>query len=548
MRKFIRVAVIAAAAILLLLGGGNFFLHSWLNRQLPRILNGDPGREYDIRYTDFSVHWFTRTLSLKDITILPFHAGATADSAGIYAKIDGFVIRGFALGSLIWKKEIHTRLLQAAHPRITLRLKPGELNRDSLSSNIFLKTLLDRIRVNNIRVTDGFLTITDQQKKEPVLSAGPLDVRLRDVVADSATVASPFPFRYGSVEISGDSVVFHPDTLYIMRVPHLQLKNHMLELDSLQLASRYSRDVFQQKIGYQQDWYRLSAPRIRLRDISWGVARKQIYVHARSLFLENTVFLSYRDKRVPFRSVEKPMPGTALKRLPFLLTIDSLSVSGSRITYEEHPDAPRSSGAVVFDRLSCHAANISNDSVWLLKHPVCDVQAQSLLLGATPLKAHFRFRLSDPGDAFEVGATLGSLPMATLNRTLKPLADITASGRVQSLDLTIRGNDISAGSNMRLLYDSLTLDIFEKEGHKTNRLLSAVANLFIRKHNKPEDDQPQTATFRFTRYRDRSFFNYLWNSIKKGALTTLLNAQHSRFKREQLQDFMQRSEEKKKAS
>lgn len=549
-RKILKLLALLTGIVLLLLWGGNLLLHYWLNKQLPRILNGSENRHYDIRYGNFSINWMNRRLVINHITIRPYHATKDISqdtSTGVNARIDRFLIQDVSLRKLFLSREISTRLLRIQHPELELTVLPGEkLVKDSLQANIFLSDVLKRIRVNNIELQDASLRILDKRKKEPLLEFGPFELSLLNVVVDTATLASPFPFRYGGVELDGQTVVYRFSPFYTLQIPHLSLKNKTLQLDSVVLQPVYSKDDMQRQIRYQQDWYHLTVSRLGAQDVDWGFMAGRLFIRLKSLDIDTADFHIYRDKRKPFPPFKKkPLLGSFLRNLPFLLTVDSLKTSGTNITYEEHPDGPGPSGNVVFDRVSCRISHISNDTAVLQKYPVCEVEARSSFLGASPLHAHFRFFLDDLKDRFTVKASLGSLRTSTLNKVLSPLAGMTASGQIHQLDFTIEGDDISAGNTMRFLYDSLQLSVFEKETRQRSWLLSGVANLFLHHRNMPGDKGGQQITYRFTRYQNRSYFNYLWNCIKTGALNTLLNTKHSKFKKKQLKKFLQRAEEKK---
>ncbi len=75
---------------------------------------------------------------------------------------------------------------------------------------------------------------------------------------------------------------------------------------------------------------------------------------------------------------------------------------------------------------------------------------------------------------------------------------------------------------MRLNYDNFKVDILNADGKKKNKVLSALANLFIVKHsNRAEDGFRESNKEGIERDHTKSIFNYIWISIKSGLVSVL---------------------------
>lgn len=521
--------------------GLGYLGHRWLNKTLPDILNRSPERPYQIRYRDFSISLWTRRLAINGITVVP--APGRKDSAGIQAHADRFLLTGLSLRQLLLQKVLKADRLLIVRPVVGLAVNnPARQQGDTLRLNLFLRNVLDRIEVLHINLEDGTFSIRDFARNTAVFTMPHYALQLDGVMADSMTVASPFPFRYRTLSFEGRDITYHCNPHYRIHIARAEVRESSLRMDSVRLLPLETKSGFQQAVRYQQDRYELRAPAVQVDSVSWGFQGDSVSAWAKALHIRDADFHVYRDRRkpqAPFR--KKPLTNAFFRSLPFLVRVDSFFIENTRITYEEHPASTRAPGEVVFSSIKARGGHLTNDPAWVSRYPELVVDAHSLFMNTSRLHALFRIGLDSPRDSFVVKGSLGRITAGTLNQTLVPLAGVAMHGRINSVDFDIRGDDIRAYTTFRMLYDSIRLEVLQKGNYKTSWLGTIVTNLFMRKKNSPREEAPMSTGYSFTRYQDRSFFNYLWNCIKKGSLNTILKAENGGLRKNMVDQLMEKS-------
>jgi hypothetical protein len=86
---------------------------------------------------------------------------------------------------------------------------------------------------------------------------------------------------------------------------------------------------------------------------------------------------------------------------------------------------------------------------------------------------------------------------------------------------TIYGNNLNSTIDMRLKYQDFKVTLLNKK-RKKKKLLSAVANLFVRKESLANNDHFKEGSATAERNIDRSVFNYLWINVEAGLKSTML--------------------------
>ena len=115
---------------------------------------------------------------------------------------------------------------------------------------------------------------------------------------------------------------------------------------------------------------------------------------------------------------------------------------------------------------------------------------------------------------------MGGLGAEQMNKFLKPAMNVEAAGKILDMYFNFVGNDYQASGDMRLEYNDFKIEVLQKDGQKKNKVVSALANLIVK--NKAINNKASYNEISYTRNQDKSFWNYLWNLIKNGALKTFL--------------------------
>ena len=114
---------------------------------------------------------------------------------------------------------------------------------------------------------------------------------------------------------------------------------------------------------------------------------------------------------------------------------------------------------------------------------------------------------------------MGSFNGTNLNPIIEPLGmGSIKSGNIKSFNFNLKGNDLKAVGEAKLIYNDLKIKLLKNEHEiiKNKSVTSFVANLLIIDQN-PYNGKTRTGNIDFTRIKTKSFFNLVWKSIFDGA-------------------------------
>jgi gas vesicle protein len=106
-----------------------------------------------------------------------------------------------------------------------------------------------------------------------------------------------------------------------------------------------------------------------------------------------------------------------------------------------------------------------------------------------------------------------------VNPFIEPYLKVRAKGLISDLIFNFKGNYNGLDGTLNLKHHDLKVALLKEDGEK-NKLLSAVANIFVRSDSGkyPESVQVENVV----RDKTKSFFNMFWKGIEQGLKKTLL--------------------------
>ena len=167
-----------------------------------------------------------------------------------------------------------------------------------------------------------------------------------------------------------------------------------------------------------------------------------------------------------------------------------------------------------FTQLKADIKNISN-TYGAGEKTTLDIDA--IFMAKTPIKVYWEFDVNDVNDAFVFKADIGKLPSPDLNPFSQPNLKVLLEGELLQTYSTISGNANTSRVNMKANYEEFKVVILDKEGEKKNKVLSALANLLIKKSSdRAEDGFRESFKDGIERDKTKSIFNFLWLNLKAG--------------------------------
>jgi len=216
-------------------------------------------------------------------------------------------------------------------------------------------------------------------------------------------------------------------------------------------------------------------------------------------------------------------PAYALNEITTDIRIDTTYMHNVSVTYSEYNDKSYETGSVIFTSIKGKILNITNNKAALAKNNICSANLISNFMGNGRFKVSFNFNLTDPDVPYSYKGELGSMDMGSINAATMPLAMVKITdGNIKSFKFDINANAKVSRGKVELLYNDLKVKLLSPDTNvisfKGKIIESLYANIFIIKHNNPDnpDEAPRTFNVNYIRPKDSPFFRTVWQTLLAG--------------------------------
>lgn len=302
-------------------------------------------------------------------------------------------------------------------------------------------------------------------------------------------------------------------------------KNNRFTARNIQFIPKYSKEKYQQQVGFQSDYFsgKIDSITILQPDVRLWFEKNEIagrYLSVNSLNLS-----VYRDKRVPFDESRRPkMIQDLIKSIRYPFLIDSMALTNSVIHYIEQPVLGDSAGRIRFSKIHAGIKPFTNKKSSGGTIPDFTLRGSTSIMDSCQLNVKLNFRMNSPDNLFSAEGNIQPFNMTVVNPVLEPLAMVSLrSGRVDRFDFSFSGNKTSSNGQLLFGYNDLKISVFEmKNGNaKEAKFASFLANSLMLRSKNPRGKELLPDEISFVRDQKRSDLNYWWKSIFSGIRNTL---------------------------
>jgi len=501
--------LISILVVLALLFGIGMFLNPFVEKKAISLLNEQLP---ELKFEDLEVRVFKNEAELTKIDL---------NRGEVNIQSELLKVSGLNYWKFLTKKDIDLNHIEINDPKVVYQAKSSgkksltKTNSASKSSSNSEK-LTKKISVKEIVLNHAKFTLLDSTSAEKIRVKN-FDFQLFALKIDSSSVSKKIPFHFKDFALKADSVFLKVDERHVMNVAAIEIHEKKSSLKGLKLGSIYSKSEFQEHTPIEKDRYQLSADSIAIEHQDFGFKSDSLKYRASRFSIHHADFEIYRDKTQPDDNTVKPMYSEMLRKLPFLLKIDTLDVLKTRILYEERMKAGRQPGKVLFANVNGTISNLTNFSD-ATGFPTTRVIAKADFMDQAALQLNWAFKVNNPSDWFSVYGNMGALSAQNMNTFLIPGMNVRAEGNITNMDFDFSGNRNKATGGVNIAYQDFKIEVLKKDGTEKSGFLSAIANIFV-KHNG-ESGKNVNEGLEIERDKTKSFWNYLWSCIKKGALKT----------------------------
>ena len=442
-----------------------------------------------------------------------------------------------------WKvyfdKDLEIGSIEIDHPSLELNFTDLKNNNGTLKEN--KRTAYQRLApyLKSIKIGDvifknaDFKYIDHSLNGKNVTALKGLYIKISDLLIDSVSQFDSSRLYY-TRDIYAELMGYNTITLdknYSIQIKEFRASTAgaYVRMNGFRVAPNFGEMEFSRRFKFQKARYTLNIEDVQLNKVDYELLNRERRISASSLILTKANLSIFLNRQIPDSIRNKGMnfPQIALQRFKLNTTVDSVLLQNSRIDYSEYNPGSLRKGIVTFSQINGTIANLTNDSISLIKNKYSDVKLTSLLMDRGRLDVNMKFNLNDPGGAFEFGGRLGNIDAEMLNSAIRPLSLIEIkSGFIDNMIFKGTGSLNGVRGKLTCYYKDLKIALLEINS-KTIRLkrkgiASIFANILIIKDDNPSPGAAvRTSNFLFKRPAHSSFFNMIWKGFAEALLQTI---------------------------
>jgi hypothetical protein len=298
----------------------------------------------------------------------------------------------------------------------------------------------------------------------------------------------------------------------------LDSKSGELRIDTVRFRPTGDVEEIGKTKGYQVDVLKSTTAGIVVEGLDVKALMKRQFVASKISVHRNDIYV-FRDRRLPLKPGEKPMPMEGLDALPVTLRVGSVSLGSTFFEYEEQPKLGKETGALKIYRLHGTVEPLithprTGDPAYLTMRMEGSLMNSGTVAATTRLPLH-------KGDPYKVEGAFHDLDVTALNNPAENLGYLRLeSGMLNSLDFQFDMTDEGSTGQIVGEYHDLVADKLKENSDekKVDKLKSFALKKFIIPRNKDKSMpvRKRTGKVKYKRDRERYFSYYLLHSLLVG--------------------------------
>ncbi len=230
------------------------------------------------------------------------------------------------------------------------------------------------------------------------------------------------------------------------------------------------------------------------------------------------------------KSADQPskslLPVSAIKALPFQLSVDQITINKGKIKYTEKQTKSTAPITVYFEDVEASLNNLSNDSIELQDNKTLSLIASARLLNQSDVELKVEFDNKNDPDAHRVYGSFSSFDLTNMNSLFKEMALLEfKSGKLDKLSFDFNVFKSHTSGKVDFRYSDLKLLTYKKDENNKLKKRSFFRNLItntfaVRTHN-PNGNRLINGTVSLKNDPNKTVFNYWWSAIYDGFEDTI---------------------------
>ncbi len=335
-----------------------------------------------------------------------------------------------------------------------------------------------------------------------------------------------YPIIADAVDVSLNNIYYgFNDQLHQISIRELiyTTGKNKFQAYGLNIGSLLNIDEYFKQKKFQTDMPSFAARTIMFEGLDiFSLLNNNQYVF-RKVWADTLELKMTRDKNYPYDLKNfPPMIQDQILQLPFVFSVDTVSIHHGDITYYEIPKGStlEDAGMFQFTSASLNMYQCTNDTNKLKHNDTLMIHFRGKLYGQGVLNVFVDIPLRSKSYWHRVYGTIGKFNAREFNRITVPTVGVKLKGTVNGGEFYFEANNEASTGNVELLFEKLKVSVLTQPGNaaksQTDLLKSLVANVFMVHDNPEVGKEVMVGKVYFKRNKNRWMINFWWKSLLQG--------------------------------
>lgn len=503
-----------------------------LRERLTALVYEKSNGRYSLQIGDIFLNADKKSASVRDIKLIP---DSTLISEGMLYRVElaNLLLKQVDIAALLANQSVNLGNITVAGGRLelvnlgkdsaaaTAGKKPGIKEGKHRLFNSLKKSPLTGVQIDSLQLDQVELVYRNRKKKTQTIRN--IHIDFIGLAVDSASMTDTTRVLFSkAVRVAIDSIdIPVSKDKYRLKAGRLLLSmgdKNMAFVKDLELRSFpvQSMEAAAAAAGVQKDIYHMKVKEITADGFDYTALLEDSNIVARSVLMSEPALSVFNDKSNPPATDSKvgKYPHQLIRKLPYKTDIPAIVVEKGSVVYEEKNEKGDGVGKIVFSRVTGRLGPLRDDG--MAPQPL-KATFTAYFMDKAKTDVQFNFPVSNNGQ-FTVDARFAPFDARILNAAALPLGSTRiASGNINRLHFTVKGNNTSARAYTTLNYQHLKIEVVKGDqsaGYRKRGLLTAIANNFVLTDtNLPGDRHNDQTSASYRRVVTKSFFNLVWKSV-----------------------------------
>ena len=539
MTKFLKIfGVVLLILTAIAYSTSDYFIEKQLTAQLSDLINKDSLKLYNYEFLKLDLSLVTGSIKLKGVKLHPskYALESIRSKTGnvrvlVDLSFDQISMNGFEINHFLKTKEILVDKLIIEEPKITYLFNPKKKSQsNTLGINNIFSSSFKKATLHNFIIEDAEILIKNIVSNKELISVKKFDFELHNAFIDSLTINRFSPFDYDDIHFTADNLTLDFDQDFNLSTKEISFdsKSNTTSIKEFKLQPKYSQGKFSKKYNVQKQWVAITLKELKVSTVNFEELIQHGNFNIESILIDGANVGLYKDKSAPeppFKT--KPLPASALKKIPVNISINTIEVKNSRIVINEKSKLSEQVSYLSFEDLNAQIYGFSNDSLEITTNNHLSVFAKTKIMNSAQVNFEAKFDLLSKNDSHVVKANIGPSDIKIYNKVLEPMMLVVAkSGKINALNYAYKADNTGAIGTIDFEYENVKIDILDKEEHtKKQGFMSLAANTIIKSTNKKENKKTYVqGIIKVDRVKNKNIFPYLWHTVQTGIIYTMAPA------------------------